>query len=302
MPSRSHRRTPISRRRRLGLATGAVLVAGAIAVPAVNATTESAVTAKASAKRLHDDFNGDGFADVAIGAPGTTVNTQERAGSVSVLYGSASGLATSRKQVLKGPGVKDPEGWRGLYGSRLESGDLDGDGYADLVSVIQDYKVDIDNGHTVQVNWGGPSGLSAQPTTIVWTPLKSATTGLFTVADVDGDQHPDVVTLTDDDWLSADPEKTNGDGTVFHGPFDREGTPPRRTTSRSRASPRATSRSPPGTSTATAPPTSPCAPRRPTAAGGSKCSSAAPAASPARASSRTRRAVSSPVTTPRSAT
>lgn len=225
MPSRSHRRTPISRRRRLGLATGVVLVAGAIAVPAVNAATESAVTAKASTKRLHDDFNGDGFADVAIGAPGTTVNTQERAGSVSVLYGSASGLAASRKQVLKGPGVKDPEGWRGLYGSQLESGDLDGDGYADLVSVIQDYKVDIDNGHTVQVNWGGPGGLSAQPTTIVWTPLKSATTGLFTVADVDGDQHPDVVTLTDDDWLSADPEKTNGDGTVFHGPFDREGHP-----------------------------------------------------------------------------
>ncbi|MEU2783273.1 FG-GAP-like repeat-containing protein [Streptomyces sp. NPDC007110] len=225
MPSRSHRRTPNSHRRRLGLATGAVLVAGAIAVPAVNAATEPAVTAKASAKRLHDDFNGDGYADLAVGAPGTTVNTQARAGSVSVLYGSASGLSTSRKQVLKGPGVKDPEGWRGLYGSHLESGDLDGDGYADLVSVIQDYKVDIDDGYTVQVAWGGPDGLSAQPTTLMWTPLVPAATGLFTVADVDGDKHPDLVTLSNDDWQSWDPEKSNGDGTVFHGPSDREGRP-----------------------------------------------------------------------------
>src|SRR5262249_51443680 len=35
------------------------------------------------------DFNGDGFADLAIGTPGGNVNNYEQAGSVTILYGSS---------------------------------------------------------------------------------------------------------------------------------------------------------------------------------------------------------------------
>ncbi|WP_369169343.1 FG-GAP-like repeat-containing protein [Streptomyces sp. R28] len=224
MASRSHRRTPLTRRRRLALATGVAVVAGALAVPAVNAATEATATTP-SAKRLHDDFNGDGYPDLAIGAPGTTVNTQAGAGSVSVLYGSASGLSTSRRQVLKGPGVPEPEAWEGLYGTNLQSADLDGDGYADLLSSLKAYVMDLEDGYAVEVNWGGPKGLSATSTRLTWAP-QGPWKGQFTVGDVDGDKHPDLVTLSNDNWMGEHPDGTdNGDGTVFHGPFGRDGRP-----------------------------------------------------------------------------
>ncbi|MFE7277394.1 VCBS repeat-containing protein [Streptomyces sp. NPDC057623] len=231
MASRSHRRTAVSRRRRLVLATGVVLVAGALTVPAVNAATTEATATTPSPKRLHDDFNGDGYADLAVGAPGTTVNTQASAGSVSVLYGSASGLSTSRKQVLKGPGVPDPEGWEGLYGGHLHGADLDGDGYADLLSSLKAYVMDLEDGYAIQVNWGGPKGLSTTATRLAWAPLGSRAggwTGQFTVGDVDGDMHPDLVTLSNDDWMGETPETDNGDGTVLHGPFEHDGGPARK--------------------------------------------------------------------------
>ncbi|MDO0914996.1 FG-GAP-like repeat-containing protein [Streptomyces sp. DT2A-34] len=226
MASRSRRRRLLSRRRRLVLATGVTLVAGALAVPAVNAATTEATATTPSTKRLHDDFNGDGYPDLAIGAPGTTVNTQAGAGAVSVLYGSASGLSTSRKQVLKGPGVPDPEAWEGLYGTYLESADLDGDGYADLVSFMKAYMMDVEDGYAVEVNWGGPSGLSATMTRLTWAPQGRPWNGRFTVADVDGDKHPDLVTLSNDNWMSGEPDGADSPhGTVFHGPFDRDGRP-----------------------------------------------------------------------------
>jgi hypothetical protein len=41
------------------------------------------------------DFNGDGKADLGIGAPGESIRTVSGAGAVNVLYGSASGLAAT---------------------------------------------------------------------------------------------------------------------------------------------------------------------------------------------------------------
>lgn len=166
MASRSHRRTARSRRGRLVLATGVVLVAGALTVPAVNAATTEATATTPSAKRLHDDFNGDGHPDLAIGAPGTAPDGETRAGAISVLYGSSGGLSTSRKQVLNRPGDE----YSGGYGSRLQSADLDGDGYADLLSSVGQYMFDVDSGYALVVNWGGPKGLSATTTTLTWAP------------------------------------------------------------------------------------------------------------------------------------
>src|SRR5207247_8297395 len=41
------------------------------------------------------DFNGDGFADLAIGEPGATVGGHASAGDVIVIHGSGGGLTTS---------------------------------------------------------------------------------------------------------------------------------------------------------------------------------------------------------------
>ena len=44
------------------------------------------------------DFNGDGFADLAVGAPGEDSKSAADIGVVNVLYGSASGLASAGAQ------------------------------------------------------------------------------------------------------------------------------------------------------------------------------------------------------------
>jgi hypothetical protein len=56
------------------------LTALGLAVPAASAAPPKSAP-------VRDDFNGDGYADLAIGAPNGTVGGQSRAGYVTVLYG-----------------------------------------------------------------------------------------------------------------------------------------------------------------------------------------------------------------------
>ncbi len=46
------------------------------------------------------DFNGDGFPDLAVGAPGEDVGSATDAGAVNVIYGSGGGLTATGNQVL----------------------------------------------------------------------------------------------------------------------------------------------------------------------------------------------------------
>ena len=70
--------------RLLAAVTAAVLVLGILAV--------RAVPVHAAPPPPAGDFNGDGFSDLAIGAPKQDFTGIKNAGGVSVVYGSASGL------------------------------------------------------------------------------------------------------------------------------------------------------------------------------------------------------------------
>ncbi|WP_433464164.1 FG-GAP-like repeat-containing protein [Spirillospora sp. CA-128828] len=80
------------------------------------------------------DVNGDGKADVAVGAPRETVGTTESAGAATVLYGSSDGLTGANAQQF-GEGTAGVPGSvekNDYFGSQVSLADLNGDGKADL--------------------------------------------------------------------------------------------------------------------------------------------------------------------------
>jgi hypothetical protein len=120
--------------------------------------------AAAAPVALPFDFDGDGYADLAVGAPGEDVGSIRDAGIVQVLYGSASG-PTARDQIwqqntkgIKGKAERDDQ-----FGAVTASGDFDGDGYADLAIGIPAEDLGGEpNAGAVQVLYGSPGGLTAR--------------------------------------------------------------------------------------------------------------------------------------------
>lgn len=75
------------------------LLCSMLAVSAVLVLSGGAVAGGVgTAQTLGPDFNGDGFADLAIGVPGEAVGSRGGEGAVTVIYGSASRLSSANNQ------------------------------------------------------------------------------------------------------------------------------------------------------------------------------------------------------------
>ena len=84
------------------------------------------------------DFNGDGFADLAIGVPDENANGETDSGVVNVIYGGANGLSSAGDQLLGDVGYITTTGSfvsngdYDYFGSALAAGDFDGDGLTNI--------------------------------------------------------------------------------------------------------------------------------------------------------------------------
>lgn len=149
------------------------------------------------------DFNGDGYGDLAVGTPEADETGKFSGGCVVVTYGSASGVSARRSIVLSqnSPGIPGA-GERGdQFGESLTGGDLDADGYADLVVGSPLETVDgIDRAGMVTVIWGGPMGLNSGGTALLSpAPASGEQFGAaLAVADVDGDGQANLVVVANE--------------------------------------------------------------------------------------------------------
>jgi hypothetical protein len=113
------------------------------------------------------DFNGDGWDDVAVGAPGK--HDAENVGTVNIIYGGVDGLHPGFNQLFNSWDKGGQPGDR--FGASLGAGDFNNDGWADLAVGIPQADALVDtNGNGVEdttysatgavaIYYGSPIGL-----------------------------------------------------------------------------------------------------------------------------------------------
>jgi hypothetical protein len=102
------------------------------------------------------DFNGDGMADVAVGAPRDHVNGQA-SGTVTVFAGTANGLGVGRRLVQSAFGSADEADDQ--FGTALAAGDFNRDGFADLAIGAPNEAIGTVRAGAVYIYHGSTGGL-----------------------------------------------------------------------------------------------------------------------------------------------
>ncbi len=135
------------------------------------------------------DVNGDGHDDVAVGAPGHD-GAEADMGRVLVFHGTATGLGSSPSWTATGPMAA------ASFGSAVAAaGDVNGDGYGDLIVGAEHYNNDATREGAAFVFHGSATGLSATPD---WTAEGNQAGAWFGASvaggiDVNADGYDDVV-------------------------------------------------------------------------------------------------------------
>ncbi|MFE9834918.1 hypothetical protein ACFYP4_07185 [Streptomyces sp. NPDC005551] len=203
--SRARRRT---RSARLTAPLAAVtLLAGGIGTWALTGASAQAATGSAGAR---NDFNGDGYADLVVGAPAATVSSQARAGYVAVMYGSADGASAAHKKIVSRStsGVPGAATANQRFGAAFTKGDLDKDGFGDLV---------ISGGTAGSVVlWGSAAGLTGGTALAGYGAAPQA-------GDFDGDGTTDLALFAAQSVGGDDPQ--GAPAALWKGPLSRAGKP-----------------------------------------------------------------------------
>jgi hypothetical protein len=161
------------------------------------------------------DVNNDGFDDVIVSAVGYTNGVETWEGAAFVYLGSAGGLTTSPDWIFESDQADAFFGW-----SAETAGDVNGDGYDDIIVGTDDYDVTRTDQGGAWVFLGSPSGLSDDP---AWTDSGIQPNARYGdefaaagAGDVNGDGLDDVIAGAK---LFDNGETNEGRAFVYHGPL-----------------------------------------------------------------------------------
>jgi hypothetical protein len=169
-------------------------------VPAWSAESDQSGAHLGQSVSSAGDVNGDGFGDLMVGAPGWDGGSTNE-GLVSLYLGSGSGLETTAAWTAESD---LDEGRLGM--SVSSAGDVNGDGYSDVILGTGDIVYDTFNNDLLlapaRVFLGSAAGLES---TAVWTATDEGVMSPVSFAgDLDADGHDDIVV--------GDPDTTLGKG------------------------------------------------------------------------------------------
>lgn len=138
------------------------------------------------------DVNGDGYADLIVGSPRAANGAMFAAGTVVIFYGSRTGLSSLRKTEIMGPAAGARFGY-----SVAGVGDINGDGFADIVAGAGGVPHVQYTGDrrpvSAHVYFGGAEGLSTTPAqTIEFGASNTEFVNVAAAGDFNGDGLADV--------------------------------------------------------------------------------------------------------------
>lgn len=134
------------------------------------------------------DVDGDGFVDLVLSMQ---TSFPQNDGGLLVYRGGPSGITANQKPVVT---IPEPTDAQHVFGSATSAGDVNGDGYSDIIAVAVatgDSAID-----RYVIFFGGPQGPSTTPSITLDGDGVGQAVGCGEGGDVDGDGFPDIVALT----------------------------------------------------------------------------------------------------------